>query len=75
MSRRKIFFLISLLVIQLCLIWPVYPLFSDIRPLVLGLPFSFAWVIFVLLAAFALVLWYYLTDPEVKQAKSSGETD
>jgi len=64
MSRRKIIFAGGLLLIQLCLIWPVYPVFSDIYPLVLGIPLSFAWVIFALLAAFSLLLWYYLTEPE-----------
>ncbi|MDX1585288.1 MAG: hypothetical protein R3222_01035 [Balneolaceae bacterium] len=64
MSRRKIIFIAGLLIIQLSLIWPVYPLFSDIYPLILGLPLSFAWVIAVLLSAFSLLLWYYLTEPE-----------
>lgn len=64
MTKRKIFFLIALLVIQLSLIWPVYPLFSHIYPLILGLPLSFAWIIFVLFAAFFLLLWYYLSDPD-----------
>lgn len=64
MSRRKIFFLAGLLLIQLSLIWPVYPVFSDIYPLILGIPLSFAWIIFVLLSAFSLLLWYYLTEPE-----------
>lgn len=64
MTKRKIFFLIGLLIVQLSLIWPVYPLFSDIYPLILGLPLSFAWVIAVLFAAFFLLLWYYLSDPK-----------
>jgi len=64
MSKRKTIFLIGLLFIQLGLIWPVYPLFSDIYPLILGLPLSFAWVIVVLFAAFFLLLWYYLSDPQ-----------
>jgi len=64
MSKRKTIFLIGLLFIQLGLIWPVYPLFSDIYPLILGLPLSFAWVILVLFAAFFLLLWYYLSDPQ-----------
>ncbi len=64
MSRRKIIFLVGLLLIQLSLIWPVYPAFSNIYPLILGIPLSFAWVIFILLAAFSLLFWYYLTEPE-----------
>lgn len=64
MTRRKIIFIAALLLIQLSLIWPVYPVFSDIYPLVFGIPLSFAWVIFVLLTAFSLLLWYYLSEPE-----------
>ncbi|MDZ7715516.1 MAG: hypothetical protein U5J95_04820 [Balneolaceae bacterium] len=66
MSKRKVIFLVGLLIIQLCLIWPIYPLFSTIEPMILGLPFSFAWVVFVLIAAFSLLLWYYLSDPKTK---------
>lgn len=62
MTQRKKFFLLALLVIQLALVWPIYPFFSGIYPLILGLPLSFAWVIFVLFAAFFLLLWYYLSD-------------
>lgn len=73
MSRRKIIFLTGLLLIQLSLIWPVYPLFSDIYPLILGIPLSFAWIIIVLLSAFSLLLWYYLTEPaESEQPLNSG---
>jgi len=69
MSKRKIIFLAGLLIIQLCLIWPVYPFFSDVYPLILGLPLSFAWIIFNLIAAFTLLLWYYLSDPERETRK------
>lgn len=72
MTRRKIIFIVALLLIQLSLIWPVYPIFSDIYPLILGIPLSFAWVIFVLFAAFFLLLWYYLSDPEKTDSLKSG---
>lgn len=62
MSTRKRVFVLLLVIIQACLIWPVYPLFSNIHPMLLGLPFSFFWVILMLVASFLLVLWYYLTD-------------
>ena len=65
MSKRKIIFLVGLLIIQLCLIWPIYPMVSTIEPMILGLPFSFAWVVIVLIAAFSLLLWYYLSDPKI----------
>lgn len=66
MSKRKVIFLVGLLIIQLSLIWPIYPLFSTVEPMILGLPLSFAWVVFVLIAAFSLLLWYYLSDPKTK---------
>lgn len=72
MTRRKIIFIVALLIIQLSLIWPVYPLFADIYPLILGIPLSFAWIIFVLLAAFFLLLWYYLSEPEKNETLNSG---
>lgn len=72
MTRRKIIFVVALLIIQLCLIWPVYPLFADIYPLILGIPLSFAWIIFVLFAAFFLLLWYYLSEPEKSDSLNSG---
>lgn len=72
MTRRKFIFIIGLLLVQLSLIWPVYPLFSEIYPLILGIPLSFAWVIFVLFAAFFLLLWYYLSDPEKDEPLNTG---
>lgn len=69
MNKRKIIFLISAVIIQLALIWPVYPIFSSTHPFVLGIPFSFFWIILILVAAFLLVLWYYLTDTESKSTE------
>lgn len=74
MTQRKKIFIIALLSIQLALIWPVYPLFSGIYPLILGLPLSFAWVIVSLLAAFFLLLWYYLTDPKEENGLNHRES-
>lgn len=62
MSFRKKIFLFLLLVIQLGLIWPGYTLFSDIYPMILGLPLSFFWIVVMLCSAFFLLLWYYLGE-------------
>ena len=49
----------------LALIWPVYPLAVDLKPFVLGLPFSFAWVVGWLVVMFvALVLLYRTDEPD-----------
>jgi len=54
------------ILLQLGLIWPVYPLFSGIEPMILGLPLSFAWIIFMLIGCFLLLLWYFLSDPHIE---------
>jgi hypothetical protein len=49
----------------LALVWPIYPFAGGIRPYVLGLPFSFAWVVGWLVVMFvALVLLYRTDDPD-----------
>jgi cbb3-type cytochrome oxidase subunit 3 len=73
MSFRKKLFLILLLIIQLGIIWPVYTFFDEIYPMILGLPLSFAWIVAMLLSAFFLLLWYYLSDPEHKNTKPQHE--
>lgn len=74
MTGRKTVFIIFFILIQLGLIWPVYTLFDGIYPLIFGLPLSFAWVVFMLLCAFFLLAWYYLSDPKVDHQQEKGET-
>lgn len=69
MSLRKKIFLFLLFIIQLGVIWPGHALFSNIYPMILGLPLSFAWIVFMLLSAFFLLLWYYLSDPSHKKSE------
>jgi polyferredoxin len=58
-------FLAVTIISGLALIWPVYPLAADIRPFILGLPLSFAWVVGWLVVMFvALVLLYRSDLPE-----------
>ena len=44
------------------LVWPVYPAFGHVRPYVLGLPFSFAWVVGWLLIVFVALVLFYRVD-------------
>ena len=44
------------------LVWPVYPLFSGVFPLILGLPLSLAWIVLQLAVAFTAFLILYLTE-------------
>lgn len=60
--RRRLAFLALWVAVAACLVWPIYPLFAGIRPLVLGLPLSFAWVVLALLVMFLALLWLYRSD-------------
>lgn len=60
--RRRRLFIMVVLVAALALIAPVYPLFGGIRPLILGLPLSFAWVVLWLGIVFAALVWVYQSD-------------
>lgn len=55
-------FMAIVLLATLALIAPVYPLASGIRPLILGLPLSFAWVIIWLTIVFVALVWMYRSD-------------
>lgn len=50
------------LLVLLALVWPVYPHFSGIRPLVLGMPFSLYYVLVLLAGAFAVLLGIFLWE-------------
>lgn len=62
--RRRILFVAAYLLVTASLVWPIYPVFSGIHPLILGLPLSLAWIVLALLAGFAAVLALYLTEDE-----------
>lgn len=55
-------FLTVFLLTTLALLWPVYPAVSGIRPYVLGLPFSFAWVVGWLVVMFGALVVLYRHD-------------
>ncbi len=63
--RRRLIFVAICFAITACLIWPIYPLFSGVQPLILGLPLSFAWVVMDLALIFVALLWLYKSeDPD-----------
>ncbi len=62
--RRRLVFLGVYLATAAMLVWPVFPMFSGIRPLVLGLPFSLAWVVSALGVMFAALLWLYRSEDQ-----------
>jgi hypothetical protein len=65
-ARRRRIIVAVLAVVCLAggaLVWPVYPLVPPLEPYVLGLPFSFAWVVGGLAVVFGALLVLYWTDP------------
>lgn len=60
--RRRQIFLVAYLVAAAMVLWPVFPLFSGIRPLILGLPLSLAWVMLALGVVFVALVWLYQTE-------------
>ncbi len=62
--RRRIIFVAIHLVVAAFLVWPIFPMFSGIRPMILGLPFSLAWVIMTLSVMFAALLWLFRSEDQ-----------
>ena len=60
--RRRVILLAILAITTLALVWPVYPQVASIRPFVLGLPFSFAWVVGWLVVMFVALIWFYRSE-------------
>lgn len=50
------------LAVSAAMLWPVYPLFSAARPLVLGVPLSLAYLVGLLVASFGVGLALYLWE-------------
>ena len=46
-------------VATLAMLWPIYPLFARVRPLVLGIPFALFWLTLILGISFAVGLALY----------------
>ena len=48
------------------MMWPIYPVFSRIHPLVFGIPFSLFYLVILIIASFlvlfSLYLWEYRED-------------
>lgn len=59
--RRRLFVAVYLAVVAM-LVWPVYPVFSGVYPLILGLPLSLAWVVLALAISFVALAALYLTE-------------
>ncbi len=60
--RRRLIFIAVYLFVAALLVWPVFPMFSGIHPLILGLPLSLAWVVLALTVMFGALVWLYLRE-------------
>jgi hypothetical protein len=60
--RRRLAFIAILVAAMLALLWPIYPLFAGVFPLILGLPLSLAWPVLWLAVVFAALVWLYRSE-------------
>ncbi len=63
-SERRIYKAATILfiVVFFAFMWPIYPIFNHIRPLILGMPASLFYLVFLLSVAFAAILALYLWE-------------
>lgn len=61
-KKRALVLITVLCILQVCLIWPIYPLFASPTPQILGFPLSFVWVILILVLAFISVFIFFRKD-------------
>ena len=63
-SERRIYRAATILFIAVffAFMWPIYPIFNHIRPLILGMPASLFYLVFLLSVAFAAILALYLWE-------------
>ena len=62
-KRRRLLFVVILMMVAMALVWPMYPLFSGIFPLIFGLPLSLAWIAVWLTVVFVALVWLYQAEP------------
>lgn len=60
--RRRWIFVAVWALTAAMLLWPIYPRFSGIEPLILGLPLGLMWVITAILIVFFALLWLFLSE-------------
>jgi len=57
------------------MLWPIYPLFSRARPIVLGLPFSLFYLAILLIVSFAVLGGLYLWESRRGRLDPGHESD
>lgn len=61
-KRRRIIFAVIAGLACLSIVWPVYPLFSTIYPMLFNLPFSLGWLVIWLIITLCALGWLYKTE-------------
>ena len=64
-----------LVLATVCMGWPVFPFFAGIRPMILGLPLSLAWVVLWMVVVFVAQLALYLRDDSTDREAQSPVED
>ena len=59
LQRLRSFLIIFFTIVFLATLWPIYPLASRIRPMLLGMPFSLAFLVGLIVLTFAVLLWFF----------------
>lgn len=69
MTKKKfnILYIIVCVVPFLMLVFPFFEIANRATPIILGLPFSFFWVILWILITFTALVVLYFFDPELKE--------
>ncbi|MFQ5928378.1 MAG: hypothetical protein ACE5MK_01675 [Acidobacteriota bacterium] len=62
--RRRVYTAVVLyfIFVFLALMWPIYPFFSRIFPMLLGIPLSLVYLVFLLVLSFLVLLGLYLWE-------------
>ena len=62
--RARVYKIVILyfILIFAAMMWPIYPIFSRIRPMVLGIPFSLFYLVILIIASFLVLLSLYLWE-------------
>ena len=50
------------IIVFAAMMWPIYPYFSRIRPMVLSIPFSLFYLVILIVASFLVLLALYLWE-------------
>ena len=74
-GQRRTYRTVTILFVAifLALVWPVYPFFAGIRPMVLGIPLSLFYVVALVALSFFTVLGLYLWEGHDRNPTDEGE--